>query len=472
MLGSLYSSFLGCKPTEKERKQRPEEMKNKRPLNIEEDSYHEHLLKKMKRESQIQEGKEKKILIYDKKEEEGEMFFDPKILRLRKEFKEKSEYLTEESKIENDTHKSAMKRLKKKHELELERLDKEYVLKKERSIKEIELELERDKKRHEMEMARLEEKFELVEREKNRNEMKMEEIENERKKMMKNLDNIMKWIYDKKKYEIDYDIGNVRDIKLKIKDLVKKREMNEKEIGSKKGKIGHFEKKTKIDIRKYKSQLKYKYKNDGIEFLRKYRIIEKEIELRDQRSENEKLNLQKEIKGNESNGDKENKELNIKIVPKEEQLNTQNLQIVLKNIIKNFLLQLKDKHSGDLGKIDNDANTTMNQGKNKIKMIDKMNFNKDESLHNADAGTSVIARHDSKIPFPFQVNQSNNDNQLNSIMQRNNRLNYNNQTSKMDQNLNNESKFINISMNMKVNQKINDLYKYNPKYYYYDLPNK
>jgi hypothetical protein len=320
-------------------------------------------------------------------------------------------------------------------------------------------------------MARYKKELELeTERINSRYKLEIEKIENERKKMMQNLDNIMKGIYDKNKYEIDYDIGNVRDIKLKIKDLVKKREMNEKEIGSKKGKIGHFEKKTKLDIRKYKSQLKYKYKNDGIEFLRKYRKIEKEIELRDQRSENEKLNLQKEIKGNDSNGDKENKELNIKIVPKEEQLNTQNLQIVLKNIIKNFLLQLKDKHSGDLGKIDNDANTTMNQGKNKIKMIDKVNFNKDESLHNVDAGTSVIARHDSKIPFPFQVNQSNNDNQLNSIIQINNTFNYNNQTSKMDQNLNNESKFINISMNMKVNQKINDLYIYNPSYY--DLPNK
>jgi hypothetical protein len=401
MLGSLYSSFLGGKSTEKERKQKPEEMENIRVIII------------------------KKDLDYE--------FFNNAIKEILKiQIRKLNGLLTKESKIENNTHESALKRIQEESKLKMARYKKE-----------LELETERINSRYKLEI---------------------EKIENERKKMMQFLDNIMKGIYDKNKYEIDYDNGNVRDIKLKIKDLVKKREMNEKEIGSKKGKIGHFEKKTKLDIRKYKSQLKYKYKNDGIEFLRKYRKIEKEIELRDQRSENEKLNLQKEIKGNDSNGDKENKELNIKIVPKEEQLNTQNLQIVLKNIIKNFLLQLKDKHSRDLGKNDNDANTTMNQGKNKIKMIDKVNFNKDESLHNADAGTSVIARHDSKIPFPFQVNQSNNDNQLNSIMQRNNTFNYYNQTSKMDQNLNNESKFINISMNMKVNQKINDLYKYNPKY--------
>ena len=460
MLGSLNYSFLGGKSTEKERKQKPE-LKNNKVINTKVDSDDKHLnelyelneIKRLELERQNQEAKDIKIIIYIKKKEEGKMF-DFKIQGLSKEFKEKSEYLSEKSKIESYHHEEEIIRILKETELEMARLNNRHKLEivifndinkleMERFLKEIELKMERDKQIHEMEM---------------------EKIENEGIKMMQNLDNILKWNYDNYKFGIDYDNGNVRDIKLKIKDLVKKREMNEKEMGSKKGKIGHFEKKTKLDIRKYKSQLKYKYKNDGIEFLRKYRKIEKEIELRDQRCENEKLNLQKEIKGNESNGDKENKELDIKIVPKEEQLNTQNLQDVLKNIIKNFLQQLKDKHSGDLFKIDHDTNNAMNQGKNKIKMIDKINFNKDESLHNTDAGTSGIARHDSKIPFPFQVNQSNSDNRSNAIMQINNTFIYNNQTSKMDQNINNESKFINISMNMKVNQKINDLYKYNPKY--------
>ena len=296
MLGSLYYSFLGGKSTEKERKQKPE-LKNNKVINTKVDSDDKHLnelyssyeIKRWELERENKEEKDKKILIYNKKKEEGKMF-DFKVQGPRKEFKEKSEYLTEKSKIESYTHEQEMKRIQEKielkkafyngHQLEIERLEKERELENER-LRELE-------RFHELKLMEMK-------RDKLRREMEMEKIKNEGIKMMHNLDNILKWNYDKYKFEIDYDNGNVRDgnnihnnnfninnnyipfksgenkmmIKLKIKDLVKKREMNEKEMGSKKGKIGHFEKKTKLEIRKYKSQLKYKYKNDGIEIIRK-----------------------------------------------------------------------------------------------------------------------------------------------------------------------------------------------------------
>jgi hypothetical protein len=103
----------------------------------------------------------------------------------------------------------------------------------------------KSKSHHELSMIRFKDIFELeLARIENRHKLKMAVIENDQKKRIQNLENILKGIYHNNIFEIFLkDKANIRDCKLKIKDLVKKREMNEKEIGSKKVKLDILKKK-------------------------------------------------------------------------------------------------------------------------------------------------------------------------------------------------------------------------------------
>ena len=252
-----------------------------------------------------------------------------------------------------------------------------------------------------------------MEESENKNKLKMITKEKEDKIVGQNTEMKKEETFDDKqlKKEKFKEKGIKRNRKTKKKDFVDRGIINGKKIYPEKGKCenGHIEKKAKLEIRPNKRKLNYKYKNEGIEFLNSTNK-EKEINFRDQRSENEKINLQKEIKENGSNEDKENKEFDIKIIPNEQRIITPNLQVLLKNIINNFLVKIKNKNSGNLKIIGNDKNHKM-EIKNKIKMIDKKKFNEDQNFNISYTDMSGIAQIDSQTLK--KDNQIYNDDQFN-----------------------------------------------------------
>jgi hypothetical protein len=309
----------------------------------------------------------------------------------------------------------------------------------------------------------------------NKNKLKMITNEKECEIIGQNTKIKKKKLFDNKKLNKEKlkEKGFKRKRKFTKKNFVDRGIINGKKIYHEKGKCENevYQKKTKLKYRQNKRKINYKYKNEGIEFLNSTNK-EKEVDFRDQRIENEKINLQKEIKENESNEDKENKEFDIKIIPNEQQIITPNLQVIFKNIINNFLVQIKNKNSGNLKTIGNDKNNKM-EIKNKIKMIDKMKFNEDQSFNISYTDTQTDSQTLKKD------NQSNNDDQFKFIAEINDSFKDNKQISGMNQNINNQSMYKNISMNrtinlfkfnnnlmnLKVNEKINQEYMYKPKYY-------
>jgi hypothetical protein len=123
-----------------------------------------------------------------------------------------------------------------------------------------------------------------------------------------------KEIFDNKQLDKEKlkEKGNKINRKITKKDFVNRAIIKGKKKYPEKGRCenGHIKKKAKLEIRPNKRKLNYKYKNEGIEFLNSTNK-EKGVDFWDQRIENEKLNLQKEIKENESNSNEDKEKRNL-----------------------------------------------------------------------------------------------------------------------------------------------------------------
>lgn len=420
---------------EVEKELKTDETKNKKDIKS-----HEEMMSKKKMELAEMESERMKIKLLIVKENQNHM----------REMQElsKAKYLEYINKI-----------IGEKKKIESKRIDEDNKRKMKDKIK--------DKGDIEYFMTNLMEEKKLYESE---HEQKMMILNEKNEKMLKEIEN---------KLYIEIEMKEIND-KFE-KDKFKRQFLDNKRVITGKGnksekekeKKRYYKRKTKIEIQKYKAQLKYKYKSEGIEFKRHWRKIDKIFELKEPKFENEKYNLQKEVKGKE-NGDKDSKKHDIKIKEIKRQLISKNMEVKLKNIVKNFLDQIKDKNSGDLQIIGNDTNIKMDPIKNKIKMIDKINFNEEQGFNTDKDFFDVFGITQTDSKNPKLDNEYINSNQINTKTEINNGFKYNNNMTQIKQNIYNRLKFNDAPMNVlfQANQKINNLFMYEPKYYNYFPKNK
>ena len=112
--------------------------------------------------------------------------------------------------------------------------------------------------------------------------------------------------------------------------------------------------------------------------------------------------------------------------------------------------------------------------KKKIKMIDKINFNEEQGFNTDKDFFDVFGITQTDSKNPKLDNEYINSNQINTKTEINNGFNYNNNMTQIKQNIYNRLKFNDAPMNVlfQANQKINNLYMYEPKYYNYFPKNK